>query len=313
MEQSFVHVRTAAEKRSYRKRVLRRNIIGTLMACPPFIGFLAFTLTPMIISLYLSFTELHSYNLMLAKPIGIDNYVNIFKRELLWTSVVNTLYYCASVPLNLASQLFLANIIAKHLKGSRIVRIILFIPQVCSGVAVTLMWQWIFEDNYGVINTMLNAINLPKLHFMSDKNWFMPAVLVISLWQQGTNVVLFEAAFVNVNTALQEAARLDGAGEMQVFWKVTFPALTPTIFYVLTMNLITALQEMTVMQVITTNGVGPDNRAVTLVYYIYRMAFNYSASMGMGMACALSWITALFILAVTKINFKLSELWVSYD
>ena len=90
MEQSFVHVRTAAEKRSYRKRVLRRNIIGTLMACPPFIGFLAFTLTPMIISLYLSFTELHSYNLMLAKPIGIDNYVNIFKQELLWTSVVNT-------------------------------------------------------------------------------------------------------------------------------------------------------------------------------------------------------------------------------
>ena len=117
-------------------------------------------------------------------------------------------------------------------------------------------------------------MNLPKVHFMTDKNWFMPAVLFISLWQQGTNVVLFEAGFV---------------------------------------NLITALQEMTVMQIITTNGVGPGYRAVTLVYYVYRMAFDYTATMGMGMACALSWIVALFILLVTRINFRLSKRWVCYD
>ena len=90
MIQSVKHIRTPSEKRSYRKRVIRRNIIGTLMACPPFIGFLAFTLTPMIMSLALSFTELHSYNLTLAKPVGIKNYINIFKQDLLWTSIRNT-------------------------------------------------------------------------------------------------------------------------------------------------------------------------------------------------------------------------------
>ena len=312
-EEECVRPASPNMKNSRRRRAIRRNIIGTLMACPPFIGFLAFTLTPMIISLAISFTELHSYNLALAVPAGIDNYIEIFKLDLLWTSVTNTLYYCLSVPINLAVSLFLANIISKGLRGSKIARILFFVPQVCSGVAVTLAWQWIFEDNYGVINTMMDALDLPRLHFMTDEDYFMPALLIISLWQQGTNVVLFEAAFTNVNKSLQEAARLDGANEMQVFWHVTFPSLTPTIFYVFTMNLITAMQEMTVMQVITTNGVGPGNRAVSLVYLIYRMAFNYTISMGMGMACALSWVAALFILLVTRVNFRLSKLWVHYD
>ncbi|MGN1051789.1 MAG: carbohydrate ABC transporter permease, partial [Candidatus Scatosoma sp.] len=224
--------------REKRKNVLRRNIIATLMASPPFIGFLAFTLVPMLISLGISFTELHSYNLSMAKYVGFSNYIEIFKLDLLWKSLGNTLYYCLSVPINLVLALLLSYILSKKLPGSRMARIIFFIPQVCSGVAVTLMWQWIFEENFGVINTALAALNLPKIHFMTDKNWFMPAVLVISLWQKGTNVVLFEAAFVNVDISLQEAARIDGATESQVFWKITLPALTPTIFYVWTMNLI---------------------------------------------------------------------------
>lgn len=98
-----------------------------------------------------------------------------------------------------------------------------------------------------------------------------------------------------------------------MFWRVTLPGLTPTLFYMLTMNLIAALQEQTVMQIITTNGVGPGYRALTLVYYIYRMAFTYTATMGMGMACALSWIVAIFILIVTRINFRLGQKWVCYD
>lgn len=299
--------------RSRKKHSLRSEVVATLMACPPFIGFLAFTLAPMLLSLGISFTELHSYNLALAKFIGFGNYVEILRSEMLWRSLGNTMYYCLSVPLNLGLSLFLANILNKKLPGNKIARVVLFLPQVCSTVAVTLMWQWIYEENYGVINTVLSIMNLPKVHFMTDKNWFMPAVLLISLWQQGTNVVLFEAGFVNVNASLQEAARIDGASEFRVFWRVTIPALTPTIFYILTMNLITALQEMTVMQIITTNGVGPGYRAVTLVYYVYRMAFDYTATMGMGMACALSWIVALFILLVTRINFRLSKRWVCYD
>jgi sugar transport system (permease) (binding protein dependent transporter) len=310
---NYMHVRSDAEKRSRRRKIIRRNVIGTLMASPPFIGFLCFTMIPMILSLGISFTELHSYNLSLAKFTGFDNYLMVLKSDMLWTSVLNTLYFCLSVPINICASLFLAYILTRKIFFGKLARIILFIPQVCSTVAVTLMWQWIFEDNYGVINTVLSGVGLAKIPFMTDKNWFMPAVLTISLWQNGTNVVLLQAAFVNVNKSLQEAARLDGASERKVFWRVTLPALTPTLFYILTMNLITALQEQTVMQIITTNGVGPGYRALTLVYYIYRMAFTYTATMGMGMACALSWIVALLILLITKINFWLSKKWVCYD
>lgn len=192
-------------------------------------------------------------------------------------------------------------------------RVILFMPQICSGVAVTLMWQWIFEDSFGVINTMLAAVGLNKVHWLTLPSPFTCAVLIISLWQHGTNVIILESAFLNVNQSTQEAARIDGANEFQVFWKVTFPALTPSIFYLLVMWTIAALQEQTVMQIITTNGVGPGNRAVTLVYYIYRLAFTYTSTWGMGIACALSWITAIFIIIINRLLFASGKLWVKYD
>ena len=126
-------------------------------------------------------------------------------------------------------------------------------------------------------------------------------------------MIILESAFLNVNKSVQEAARIDGANELQVFWKVTFPALTPSIFYLAVMWLIAALQEQTVMQIITTNGVGPGNRAVTLVYYIYRLAFTYTSTWGMGIACALSWITAIFIMLINRLLFASSKLWVKYE
>ena len=310
---AYVHQRTEAEKKARQRKIIKRNIIGTAMASPPFIGFLCFSLFPMLVSLYISFHELHSYNMSYAVFVGFDNFVDVFKDPMLYKSIGNTLYYCISVPINLCFQVFLAHTLSKKLAGGKIAKIIMFMPQVCSGVAVTLMWQWIFEGNYGVINTFLHAIGLPKIGFMYDKNWFMPAVLIISLWTHGTNIVLLESAFVNVNKSLQEAARIDGANERQVFWKITLPALTPTIFYIFTMNLITALQEQTTMQIITTNGVGPDHRALTLVYYVYRMAFTHTTTMGMGMSCALSWYVAIVILIITRINFWASRFWVNYD
>ncbi len=300
-------------EQSKRRRFWRDNIINTAMAFPPFLGFLLFWVTPMIAALLISFTELHSYNFSMAKFVGLRNYVEIWKSNMLWTSIRNTLFFCLSVPINLILVLFLSNLLDRKVKGYKIWRAILFIPKVCSGVAVTLAWQWIFEENYGVINSFLEALNIAKMPFFSNPAYFRPAVLIIGIWMSGTNVVLLDAAFANIDRTLVEAARIDGANEMQVFWKIKFPALTPTLFYCLTMNLIGALQEQSLMQVITTNGVGPGNAAVTLVYYIYRMAFVYTPTMGFGMACALSWVTAMFIALITRLNFILSKKWVHYD
>lgn len=276
----------------------------------------------MLVSLIVSFTELHSYNIKYATFTGLDNYKKIFAVGefsnivmplSLWQSIQNTLLFTLCVPINLTTAVFLANIVSKKLPGNRFMRVVMFMPQICSGVAVTLMWQWIFEESFGVLNTALATLGLNKVHWLTMPTPFTCAVLVISLWQNGTNVIILESAFLNVNHSTQEAAEIDGANEYQVFWKVTFPALTPSIFYLAVMWLIAALQEQTVMQIITTNGVGPGNRAVTLVYYIYRLAFTYTSTWGMGIACALSWITAIFIILINRLLFWSSKFWVKYD
>ena len=307
---------TEAARRKRRKQI-RREFAATALVLPVVLGFAVFGIFPMIVSLIVSLMDLRSYNISLATWTGLDNYIAIFKEIAdggwVLTSLKNTLIYCLRVPINLAVAVALANVISKKLRGNKIMRVILFLPQVVSGVAITLIWKWMFEENFGVVNTTLGAIGIDKIPWLTEPNWFYVAVFIISLWQTGTNVLILESAFLNVDKNLQEAARIDGATEMQVFWKITFPALTPSIFYLLTMWLIAALQEQTVMQIIAANGTGPSDSALTVTYYIYMMAFMYPASKGFGIACALSWVYALVIMAVTKMNFWLSKYWVKYD
>lgn len=305
-----------AAKRKRRKQI-KREIAATTLVLPVVLGFAFFGIFPMIVSFVVSLMDLRSYNVSLATWTGISNYIGIFKEIAnggwVQTSLKNTLIYCLRVPINLTVAVVLANIISKKLRGNKFMRVILFLPQVVSGVAITLMWKWVFEDNFGMINTTLSSIGLDKIPWLTEKHWFMVAVFIISLWQTGTNVLILESAFLNVDKSLQEAARIDGATEKQVFWHITFPALTPSIFYLLTMWLIAALQEQTVMQIIAANGTGPNDSALTVTYYIYMMAFMYPASHGFGRACALSWVYALIIMVVTRLNFWFSKYWVKYD
>ncbi len=301
-----------------RKRVeLRKEIICTAIILPVMIGFFAFTVFPMILSFITSFTELHSFNLSYAEFVGINNYKYLLTKDLqhgwLGASIKNTLIYVLCVPVNLSVAIFLANIISKKYAGHKFMRVVLFLPQVCSGVAVTMVFKWIFQEDFGMFNTALSAVGLPKLHWMTDANTFSFGVAILSLWMNGTNVIILESGFLNVPKEIQEAARIDGANDFQVFWKITFPALTPTIFYLWTIWFVAALQEQTVMQIIATNGTGPSDRALTVVYYIYKMAFQATASQGFGLSCALSWVVAIFIMLLTRLNFKLSKLWVCYD
>jgi multiple sugar transport system permease protein len=300
-------------KKHRQKWKIREEIVATLMASLPFIGFILFTTFPMLLSLVVSFTDLRSYDLSRMKWVGFDNYIAVFKYDLFFKAIENTLYFSLSVPINMVASLFIANLMTKPLHGKGPARVILFLPTICSGVAVTVMWTWIYEANYGVFNTILSSVGLPKIPFMQDPNWFMPSILFMCLWQSGTNIITMQTALTNVNENLREAARLDGANEMQVFWNITFPAITPTLFYILTMNLIWAMQEMAIFQVIATNGVGPDYKAVTLTYLLYRMAFTYTATEGLGMGSALAWIIAIMIILINRLNFWLSKKWVSYD
>ena len=302
----------------------RESILGTAMASPPFAGFLCFVLFPTAVSLVMSFFELHSYDISRAKFVGFQNFITLIWREpsgstyvpeMVNLAFVNTLTYCLSVPLRIVISVFIANLMAKPIRKcvNSPVRIILFLPSLCSSVGVTLMWQWILQADYGIVNVFLSAIGLKKINFMGDPNWFWFSVILMVLWMRATNIINLQAALANVSTSLIEAAELDGASKRQVFWKITLPAIPPTLFYIVTMDLIAALQESGIMQFVTTNGVGPDFKAVTLSYYIYRMAFTSMATDGMGLGCAMALMVAIFIIIINKLNMRLADRWVSYD
>lgn len=302
----------------------RENILGTVMALPPFAGFICFVLFPTAVSLIMSLFELHSYDLSRAEFVGLQNFITLIWKEpsgstyvpdMVNIAFINTVIYCLSVPLRIVISVFIANLMAKPIRRfvNSPVRIILFLPSLCSSVGVTLMWQWILQADYGIVNVFLSAIGLKKINFMGDPNWFWFSVILMVLWMRATNIINLQAALANVSTSLIEAAELDGASKRQVFWKITLPSITPTLFYIVTMDLIAALQESGIMQFVTTNGVGPEYKAVTLSYYIYRMAFTSMATDGMGLGCALALMLAIFIIIINKLNMRLADRWVSYD
>lgn len=304
-------------EKTRRKSRFRKEIVCTAITLPVLIGFCAFRLFPMVLSFLTSFTELHSYNIRYAEYTGLSNYKFLLFKDLAngWfgTSIKNVLIYIVCVPVNLCSAVFLANIISKKYAGTKFMRVVMFMPQVCSGVAVTMVFKWMFQEDFGMVNTALTSLGMKKMHWTTDANTFSLGVAILSLWMNGTNVIVLESGFLNVPKEIQEAARIDGATEFQVFWKITYHAVTPTIFYLWTMWVIAGLQEQTVMQMMATNGTGPSDRALTPVYYVYKMAFEATASQGFGVSCALSWIIALAIMLFTRLNFKLSKYWVCYD
>ncbi len=302
--------------RNHRRDRREEKIIGFLMGCGPFIGYLLFGLAPMAVSLYVSFTDMKGFDITSGVWCGFDNYIRFFTdayySRMLGYAINNTLYYLVSVPLNMLVALFLANLLTKSLYGTKFVRILLFVPSVCSSVGVTLMWTWMLQE-YGMVNTILTTLGFERVGFISTSQNFMPSVLLISVWMKGTNILLMQSALANVSTEVKEAARIDGARDMTIFWRIIMPLISPTLFYMLITNLIAATQEMAMMQLIASNGLGPGNSAVTLAYFMYQMSWNYSATQGMGMASALSWMLAVLIMIVTALYFKLSKKWVHYD
>ncbi len=307
------------KKKKYRH--LKAELKATFMASLPFIGFMIFTLFPMALSIAVSFSNLYSYNLDKMEFLGFahlfDNYKTVLKHEDTWIALSNSLKYCLSVPINIGVSMLLAHLTSRKMVGTRVLRVLLFIPSICIGTAVAFIWQMIFADEIGVINSIVGRLGGESIGFMSTKELFMPSVITISLWVTGTNIIAMQAALSSVSPTLKEAARIDGAPEIQIFWKIIFPMITPTVFYLLIMNFVAAMQEQAMMQLLAAkinNGVGPDRSAITLSYQVYRLSFgSASMSYGLGVGCALSWLIAIMIMIVVKLLFWVSDKWVSYE
>ena len=308
--------RFSKKKSAYGKLSKKERLQGFLMAVVPFVGFCCFTALPLAMSLYVSFFFFKGYDLSAMKWAGLNNYKLLFQYDLFWTAVLNTLYFSLSVPINIISQLFLANLLTKVKSKvfSKIVRLVLYIPTIIGGVAISLIFNWLLEANYGVFNTILSSMGLDKIGFTTTKEWFMPSVLLIKWWSAGMNILVLQSALANVNSTLKEAAKIDGANDRQIFFKIVIPQISPMLYYTLTTEFIAAFQEMSTLQIVAGGSIfGPGYSAVSLSYLMYIMSFRNMATEGFGLASAVGNVLGIFIIVFYQINDKIAKKWVSYD
>lgn len=292
-----------------RRKVSRSTAAFWVFVSPWMFGFLVFTVGPMIYSLVLSF-----FNWDLLTPptfAGFDNYTKAATDPLLGKSIQVTLTYAAvSVPLQVALSLVVALLLNVKVTGINVFRTIWYLPSLVTGVAQVVLFLWVFNPNYGLINGMLRAIGIEGPAWFADPNWALPAVILMSLWTVGGNMVIYLAGLQDVPTELYEAAQLDGAGRMRQFWNITLPQISPVIFFNVITGLIGAMQTFTQGFVITQAGGGPSNSLLFYVLYLYNNGFQYFK---MGYASALAWILLLMILALTALVFRGSAFWVYYE
>ena len=286
----------------------REEIAGWLFASPWIIGFILFTLGPMLASAIFAFTD---YNLLQPPTwVGFANIRQAFIGDpLVYQALkVTTIYAFVSVPLQVVFGLIVAMLLNAQIHGLQYYRTIYYLPSVLSGVAVALLWRWIYSPNFGLINAFLANFGIQGPGWLGDTQWALPALIGMSLWHVGGGIIIYLAGLQGVPTELYEAAKVDGAGWMTRFWHVTIPMITPVLFFQLIVGIIAALQVFT-QALIMTNG-GPHNATLFFVLYLYRNAFQFFK---MGYASVLAWILFLYIFALTLLVYRSSSFWVFYN
>jgi multiple sugar transport system permease protein len=282
---------------------------GYLFCLPWIIGLLVFTIGPIIVSFYLSFTQ---YDVLSAPEfIGLQNYHQaLFVDELFWSSLERTLIYSVFVvPLGLLGSLLLAMLLNRQSKSVGIFRAFFFLPSLTPTVALALLWIWLFDPNYGLINQVLEGIGLPGPGWFASAAWALPSIVITSLWAGwgGSTMLIFLAGLQGVERSLLEAADIDGAGSLRKFWNVTLPMISPTMFFNFILGIIAAMQVFTVAYVATEGG--PRYATWFLALHIFNQAFSYFQ---MGYASALAWLFLVVLLIFTVIQLRASRSWVFY-
>ena len=282
------------------------------MASVPLIGFFIFGFIPLMLALRMAFFSIKGYDILGGKYVGFENFEQVFTTAGFWEALRNTVRLGVSTLISQFFALIIAYFLSKNPKGKKAFRIIFFVPYVCSVVAITLMWKYMFNTNYGIINIILGRNGVENaIDWLGDSAYFSWAVIIMSVWSgMGYGIILYTAAFTNVNKSTVEAAKIDGANEWVIFWKVMLPSISATSFYLLVMGVIGALQSFAVTNVLAANG-GPNGDGVTVVFWIYRRVMEYNNQLGLASAGA--WVLAMIIMVITAMQFLLSKKWVNYD
>lgn len=242
--------------------------------------------------------------------LDIDNYRYLFTEEaLFYKALTNTfLYTFISVPLATVIALSIAMLLNQGIMFQGIFRTLFYMPALVTGVAVAIVWIMVLHPDFGISALVFEFFGGRSPRWFWDEQWAMPGLIMIALWGAGTNMLLYLAGLQSVPTSLQEAARIDGANSLRVFWSITLPLLTPVIFFNVITNIIGSFQIFTQSFVLTQGG--PNNATLTMVLLLYRKAFQ---NFHFGYASAIAWVLFMIILVFSMIVFKSSSRWVYYE
>jgi multiple sugar transport system permease protein len=289
------------------KLARREAIEGYLFILPWILGFLLFRFGPMLYSLFLSFTDYVARDA--PKLIGFENYVYMFTKDPRFLdSLRSTLAFVVGyLPLNLAIGLAIALLMNQHVRGIFVFRSIYYLPAVTSGVAVAILWQFVFHKQWGILNAILAVFGIQSIGWLVDPKWVMVAFVIMSVWGVGGSMIIYLAGLQSIPTELYESASIDGANSVRKFWFITLPMLTPTIFFVLITGLIGAFQIFESAYIMT--GGGPSYATYFFGLNIYFTAFQ---SLRFAYASTLAWMLFAIIAALTIVVFSTSRRWVFY-
>lgn len=285
------------------------NIAGYILLAPWLVGFILMWFIPAVISIYYSFTNFNMLNV--PEMIGFDNYVRIFTQDSTFTQAlkVTFTYVLILVPCRLAFALFVAVLLNKKHKGLSFYRALYYIPSIIGGsIAVSVVWKQIF-GNKGVIMSILGIFGIEqKVSLLGNPKTALFVIIIMGVWQFGSSMLIFLSALKQIPESLYESAAMDGAKPMRIFWQITMPMLTPTMFFNLILQIINGFRVFTESYVITDGG--PMNSTMSYVLYLYRRAFTY---FDMGYSCALAWVLVIIIGIATILLFKSQKKWVFYE
>lgn len=274
---------------------------------PWILGFFLFTFFPMAMSAVLSFMK-WDY-VQAPRFVGWENFITLFHDDVFYKSLQVTIIYAVfSVPLSLLVSFIFALLLNTGIKGLSVYRTLFYLPSLVSGAAASILWMWMFNPEFGVINTILGYFGIDGPGWIYDKNWALPALIIMSLWGVGGSMLIYLYGLQGIPTELYEAAKIDGAGKATTLFKITIPMMTPVIFYNLIMGIIGSLQTFTQAFVMTDGG--PNYSTYFYVLYLYKNAFK---NFKIGYASAQAWILFFIILALTALVFRSSAAWVYYE
>lgn len=276
--------------------------VGFFFVLPWVIGFLLFTIFPMIAAIFISLTDWS----IIGEPnfIGFENFIKIFQDEMFYTSLFVTVRYAIfAIPLTIATAFAVAVLLNNNIKARGLFTTIYYMPAIVSGVAVAIVFKWVLDPNYGVINSILAIFNIQGPNWLYDPDWVLPSYLVMAVWGASGGLLTYLVGLRDIPKELYESAEMDGANFLRKVWHITMPMMTPIFFYNIIMGLIAAFRKFTDAYILG----GAGNQGTFYMVYLYDQAFSFY---NMGYATALAWILFIIILTLTIIINVTKKYWV---